>query len=226
MSFKVTMKDFVASDDGIDIEEYERRKREEKLMTSKVENLPAAPVNSMLTGRPRKYDTPDEMAERIDAYFDACDNHYQEVRKKDKNGDEVVDTIHKPRPYTMAGLAIFLGFSSRRSLFNYKSYDGYGELIEAALTRIEEQRNVQLVSGQGQCGGLIFDLKNNHGWKDERHETSDVNVSGNIHVNGLNGAPPMFKSLEDWQSAYQTMLEQRKALEENTIDVTPLNQEG
>ena len=76
-------------------------------------------------GRPRKYKTVQELENAIDDYFT-----FTTTPIYNKDGD-VVD--HKDGPYTMAGLALHLGFRSRRSLLNYNIYkeDGTDEIGES-----------------------------------------------------------------------------------------------
>lgn len=101
-----------------------------------------------MTGRPRLYKSPEEMAERIDAYFDS----------------------EEASPPTMAGLCYFLGFSERHALSEYEKYDGFSATVKRARLRIEMDRSKRLLERDTFTPGLIFDLKNNHGWKD-KHET-------------------------------------------------------
>lgn len=102
----------------------------------------------MPTGRPRLYETPEEMEPAIEAYFTECDE-----------GD---------RPYTVPGLARALGFADKQSLIDYAGRAEFSFTIKAAKARIEEQRAEALVTRQSGHVGLIFDLKNNFGWKDQQ----------------------------------------------------------
>ena len=98
-------------------------------------------------GRPPKYKTPDQLKHAIQKYF----------RRADK----------QEKPYTIPGLALFLGFISRQSIIDYEKRDKeYSFPIKKARTRIEAQRNEMLLDAKGNPAGKIFDLKNNFGWKD------------------------------------------------------------
>ncbi|MDD5135048.1 MAG: terminase small subunit [Phycisphaerae bacterium] len=94
-------------------------------------------------GRPRIFDTPEQMQEAIDNYF-----------KKDK------------RP-TVCGLCIALGFTNRHALTNY---EGYGKefyaTIKKAKFRIERFLEDNLYNNKPT--GTIFNLKNNFGWQDKQ----------------------------------------------------------
>jgi hypothetical protein len=101
----------------------------------------------MTQGRPLKYQTPEEMQEAIDIYFESVD----------------VPTI--------TGLALALGFDSRQTLLNYKERDGFLDTIKAARLKIEAGYERELVTRNGSVTGLIFNLKNNFAWKDAQEYT-------------------------------------------------------
>ena len=100
----------------------------------------------MTAGRPRLYQSPDDMEQAIEAYFALCDQ--------------------SERPYTIAGLAYELGFTDRHALQEYEKRDEFSATVKRARTRIEMQRSENLVSATGNVTGMIFDLKNNFGWED------------------------------------------------------------
>lgn len=138
-------------------------------------------------GRPPRFNSPEEMQAKVDAYFADCD-------KAD-------------RPYTVPGLTLALGFSSRTSLHNY-TYRNIGcelfaNTIKMAKFRIEVQRAEALVMCKGNPAGIIFDLKNNFGWRDQKA----------VELNGTNGEslpvdveltkmPPEPKDMAEWVECY------------------------
>jgi DNA-packaging protein gp3 len=70
-------------------------------------------------------------------------------------------------PPTMPGLALALGFKSTASLKNYEEKgEDYADIIETARTQVEEWKNEMLLTST-HAQGVIFDLKNNHGWADK-----------------------------------------------------------
>lgn len=98
-------------------------------------------------GRPRLYDDPDAFAAKTDEYFAS------------------VETSGKAP--TIAGLCLFLGFVSRDSFGEYEKYGpAFSPTVKSARLRIEEDRNQRLMDRSGFTPGVIFDLKNNHGWTD------------------------------------------------------------
>ena len=110
----------------------------------------------MPAGRPPKYKTPEEMQVIIDQYF--VDNQY-----RTDNG--VI------KRYTMSGLALTLGMS-RRALVDYAHKDEFLPTIKDARLVVEESLE-QSLYGTG-VAGVIFNLKNNFGWKDQQEINANV----------------------------------------------------
>ena len=101
-----------------------------------------------------KYKTEEELQKGIDAYFELCD-------KMDK-------------PYTMTGLALSLGID-RTTLINYGNKDLFSTLVKTAKTRVEEQLEESLYR-LGNNSGVIFNLKNNYGWRDTVEVKNDYEL--------------------------------------------------
>lgn len=98
----------------------------------------------MPAGRPRIYDTEEELEQECDSYFEKC-------------------TSTKERP-TVTGLALHLGFASKQSLYDYEKNDKFSYPIKKSMLRIENALEKKL-DGQAVVG-VIFALKN-MGWKDK-----------------------------------------------------------
>lgn len=111
----------------------------------------------MTKGRPRLYPDPDALAAKVDEYF----------AEREASG----------KPPTIAGLCYFLGFSHRNALQEYEDYGlDYSCTVKRARLRIENERAERLIGKDTFTPGLIFDLKNNHGWKDKSE--ADLNLGG------------------------------------------------
>lgn len=110
-------------------------------------------------GRPRLYKSASDLAVRIDAYF------------AEREGDG--------KPPTLAGLCYFLGFADKQAL---SQYEGYGEEfslpVKKARLRIEQDRSERLLAKDTFTPGVIFDLKNNHGWKDTVEQQHSGSIDG------------------------------------------------
>ena len=113
-------------------------------------------------GRPLKFKTVEELQVRIEAYFASC-------WKEDPLGMEDPVMI---KPFTIAGLAVFLN-TSRQTLLNYEKNDKFFVTLKGAKDRIEAWAEEQLYRSK-QVAGPIFNLKNNYSqWSDKQeHELS------------------------------------------------------
>lgn len=130
------------------------------------------------------YSTPDSLSAKIDEYFDSCF-----IMKFDpKSG---IDRPYEIKTPTYAGLARYLGFSSRAAMLNY--VNGKNEEYEIALSdgllRLEEYMETKLIHSKTPAG-LIFALKNNAGWEDVSKK----------ELSGTGNSPLMFS----WASENQT----------------------
>lgn len=102
-------------------------------------------------GRPRIYNTPEELLQKALEYFQWADD-----TQKGK--------------YAEAHLRLWLGFSR----FNWRDYKNNPEfsyvidIIDSYLEGDSEQR----LMWAGSTQGAIFKLKNKHGWKDEQHNNN------------------------------------------------------
>lgn len=102
-----------------------------------------------------KYKDVNELEKAINQYFDNCD----------KDG----------RPYTMSGLAYHLGID-RATLVRYGDRDLFANLIKKAKSRVESYLEEHLYR-LGNNSGIIFNLKNNYGWRDTVEVKTDEETS-------------------------------------------------
>ena len=112
----------------------------------------------MPAGRPAIYNSPEELEEAIQRYFD----------EREKDGP----------PITISGMAYYLGFMTRQSIYDYKERPEYSEILQRATLYVESQYENKL-SGTTPTGA-IFALKN-MGWKDKTEV--DNNISGGLTWN-------------------------------------------
>jgi hypothetical protein len=119
-------------------------------------------------GRPRLFQSPEAFEEKANAYF--------------------AQITSEERP-TLAGLCLFMGFCDKESFSNYASYgDEFSRTIKRVQLRIEADRHNRLIGKDTFTPGVIFDLKNNHGWVDRQevaigvmHEDRLDRVRGKIN---------------------------------------------
>lgn len=114
-------------------------------------------------GRYPFFSEPAELQVAVDKFFTDCERH-------------------KRLPGVCA-LAYALGFLDRNQVREYEKKPAFSGIIKRALLRIEMAKETWLHSGVGSTTGLIFDLKNHHGWTDRQELT------------GANGQPLSFAAV-------------------------------
>ncbi|OHR73997.1 hypothetical protein HMPREF3291_05270 [Bacillus sp. HMSC76G11] len=134
----------------------------------------------MNAGRPLLFESPEALQERIDQYFESC---HEEVWEQSADGQwhqlldkEGLPMMRRVKPYTITGLAAYLG-TTRRTLLDYEERDGFSHTIRAAKTKIEAFVEESLWQPKI-ATGVAFNLKNNFGWQDK----SEVNMSGDLEI--------------------------------------------
>lgn len=125
-------------------------------------------------GRPLSFKSVKELDEKIDEYFAYCDNGFRNLFDE-KTGE--TKQIAWSKPYTMSGLAVWLG-TDRKTLYNYSKRDEYFPSIKKALARVEADLEERAITAR-QPAGTIFVLKNNFTWVDETRQKLDANVQTN-----------------------------------------------
>ncbi len=108
----------------------------------------AAPKHNLFAlgnngGRPRKYETAEEMELKINEYFNWCIENKMEI--------------------AVNGLVLYLGFSHKSSLYEYQENEEFTDLIKKARTAVEMSYELDLRTFK--FGGAVFALKN-MGWTD------------------------------------------------------------
>lgn len=113
-------------------------------------------------GQPPKFSTPEDFKKACDEYI-----------------------FSNPGRLTVTGLAMWLGFCDRQSLYDYEKRDGYSCIVKEARLAVEHDYELSLRSSY--VVGSIFALKN-MGWKD-RHEQEITGANGEPFSVTLNLAP-------------------------------------
>ena len=130
--------------------------------------LPSKKHKQYRQGRPPKFSNCMDLQSACDLYFLQCDQGREVTRWSVKKGEAV--TYTEPIPYTVPGLAQFLGFIDRSGLRKSLQSPDLRRTAKDALARIERQRVESMITGASNTIGSIFDLKNNFSYKD-RTET-------------------------------------------------------
>ena len=113
-------------------------------------------------GRPKLYTDPEALSELIEDYF-----------KTDAFMGEGDNRVYAP---TMSGLAYHLEMD-RKSLLNYSKDELFFPTIKRARDRVAVALEQRLFGNN--VTGIIFNLKNNFGWKDVKAQ----------EISGADGSP-------------------------------------
>lgn len=101
-----------------------------------------------------KYKSEEELSKGIEEYFEDC-------KKREK-------------PYTMSGLANWLGID-RKTLLNYSHKDMFSPLVKKAKERVQQQIEENYLDGTFNTTAAIFNLKANFKWDDGNKVEINVN---------------------------------------------------
>ncbi len=135
-------------------------------------------------GQLPKYSSPEEMQVKIDEYFRECEGEVM----TDEDGNVKVNYkgnpiySKQPKPPTVTGLALALGFNSRQSFFDYCNneangkleYQGFSDTISRAKSRVEAYAEARLFDKEG-SNGAKFSLSNNfRGWAEKTEVKAQI----------------------------------------------------
>lgn len=151
-----------------------------------------------LGGRPKVIETPEELQALVDEYF-AKECMPEPVKYKDDNGnirhmyDKDGMPVMRDNPPTVAGLALYLGFCDRVSMFDYKKNTEFSNVIKGAITKIETFAEKNLYGKSST--GAIFWLKNRHNhanWQDKTEVDGETKVVVQMPMVEIGGQPVKF----------------------------------
>jgi hypothetical protein len=134
-------------------------------------------------GRPRQFQSPEDLQQLIDDYFQWAEGEWKErvltVKKVSTDGLRVIEEqvldewgdpvkeikwIREPEKITITGLALFCGFISRKQFLEYEEREEFRNIIKRAKLMVEREYEGGLQGNNPT--GRIFALKN-MGWKDQ-----------------------------------------------------------
>ena len=128
-----------------------------------------------LGGRPRKFQDIETFENLLTDYFASCWDVDEETGRK-----------MQIEPYTITGLAIALD-TTRQVLLDYQNDPNLKEFtdsIKKAKMIVENYAETQLFKSKN-VAGVIFNMKNNYGWKDVTEQKQDVNLQGSLNLKDL-----------------------------------------
>jgi len=126
-------------------------------------------------GRPPIFESPEAMVVKITEYFDSCTLK----RITDEEGEE---DVYYGEPLTVTGLALYLGFESRQSLYDYEKKEEFSFIIKKARLTVENGYEKRLASRNPT--GAIFALKN-MGWADRSEIKHEGMIAGILNLDPM-----------------------------------------
>lgn len=125
-------------------------------------------------GRPPKYENKEEIEGLIEDYFKVCDGELFLNEEGNPIISEKGFTVYKlpPKPPTVTGLALALGFNSRQALLNYQAKKEFNDTITRAKSYIEEYAERRLFDRDGVQGAKFSLINNFKGWSDKSKDDS------------------------------------------------------
>jgi hypothetical protein len=154
-----------------------------------------------MAGQPLLFKDVEVLQSQIQGYFDSCwdykrDSYGTEMYKRTclnpeaptnekeyEYGDAIMEQV---KPYTIGGLAIFLG-TCTETLRNYENKEKYFATIKDAKEKIYAYKQESLY-GKNSVGAM-FDLKCNHKWQDKQV----IELDATIHIQKIDDLISQFK---------------------------------
>lgn len=138
-------------------------------------------------GRTPMYDKPEELEDKIVEYFEWIQGEFEIHTKtitkttgKGANAGTTTETepvkiwLRNPEEPSITGLAIFLGFESRQSMYDYLKKEPFSYSIKKGLLRVENNYEKGLWTDKPT--GPIFGLKN-MGWADKTETKQEIEIN-------------------------------------------------
>lgn len=124
-------------------------------------------------GRQPQFQSNEILQQKVEQYFIYIKG---EKKTTGKGKDAITEWVRYPENATISGLALFLGFESRQSFYDYEKNEEFSYTIKKARLRIESAYEQELLSRN--ATGAIFALKN-FGWRDkqELEHTGAMDIS-------------------------------------------------
>lgn len=155
--------------------------KKKKKVKSNVTNENSLPKKNV--GRPKAFNVAEELYDKIQHYFNSitrtCPAYdmvfdykdevgkdvFKQVPRLNNAGEQVHITEYFERP-SVLGLCAHIGIT-RETLLQYEKDEEFSDAIKKAKSKIEQYLEEQLYR-KDQVTGIIFNLKNNFGWKDKQ----------------------------------------------------------
>ena len=127
-----------------------------------------------------QFSSADDLDKLVDAFFKQLESKKRTLQKTGNN------KTAEPKPATLTGLALHLGFNSREQFERYESKGKFAANLKRARLRIEAIYEKKL--HQTTFGGAIFALKN-LGWVDKGETKQAAPVIKTLKVTIVESGP-------------------------------------
>lgn len=134
------------------------------------------------------------LADKIDSYFNYIKGEYHIDKAGASKLSEQKIWGRDPEPATIAGLALFLGFSSIQAFHEYEQKGRFANALKKGCLRVElaYEKKLHLQSS----AGAIFALKN-RGWDNKKEEVLDRNIVADSKMKMVKSGPELAASERD-----------------------------
>lgn len=151
-------------------------------------------------GRPPKFESEEQLIQKIDEYFEYIKGewHWKAANVDEGEKENTKEWDRMPEPCTITGLALFLGFESRQSIYDYAKNGQFSYIIKNAQFRVEHEYEKSANLAKNPTF-QIFALKN-MGWKDQQ-EVKSTNVNLNSEVSAPLSIEEAKKRLDELDSS-------------------------
>lgn len=132
------------------------------------------------SGRPPKYDDPNEMLQKVAEYLE-----WEDKLKRPDNYSKQGKGV-----YTLSGLALYLGFASRQQLWEYEKKSPEFNYIITRYKLFLTHWNEQKLYWGGTMPGAKLWLTNFGGYSEEVTQNQNVQVT-ELKINQAKGTPKL-----------------------------------
>jgi hypothetical protein len=127
-------------------------------------------------GRPLKFQTPEILQKKIDAYFKSCDENTKQVVTK----EGFIVNVKAPKPYLVSGMAVALD-TTRDVLIDYEDErPEFSNTIKKAKAKCLENSENRLF--ENFTPGVIFSMKNNWNFVDKTEVNQNFKIPNEIRI--------------------------------------------
>ena len=143
-----------------------------------------------------RFATADGLSGLIDNYFKHIEGEYHLMeetvkRGKDQTKQRVCDC--EPEPPTIASLALFLGFNSKKEFYEYEENGKFAPVLKRSRLRIESAYEKKLHSQSS--AGAIFALKNMSG-EHRKDDKMNGHIIGKVTIKIIESGGPALANSE------------------------------